>query len=501
MTEIQEWARRYRDRGLAVCRIKPLGKDCHVPGWQLRSAEPDDFRERDNIGLVGGPPSQNLVCVDLDNADALERADSFLPPTDMVDGRPGKPRSHRWYRLKDVPAHRRPKSGPYQDRDCPGTRHFGKVMDIKAAGSQAVVPASVWSNGERTERREWSSFGTPPLIDCERLYRAAEGLASACGWAKRIQQGRPPRPARQNHAPAVEYDVPPIVTDDEAVFQARAYLAHLGPAVAGQGGRPHTWSVIMCMVADFGLTPEQALPLLLEWNRSCRPPRTPAELEDMLASADELATGPRGWRVRPVRKPITVHIMDDGSRVFVGLGTAGRGSYVDMASLHCGFRWVGRRRVLAPALESVVWAGRDVLLCPASTITTNARETWDEFFLARLLREHGAADVIGIRIESPNGRRAILADTPDWREVRPPTTLEQARKAAYNAGRRANELDRWRKSLPRRKPSRTLEQAIAFLQTQNITVVTKDVVERARREGIGRSTLYTAISKQYPPIS
>jgi hypothetical protein len=91
-----EYAADYIRRGYGICRINPGDKRPIFKDWNLESLSEDDFAENDNIGILTGALSGDLVCVDLDSADALRLAGQFLPPTQMVDGRPGKPRSHRY---------------------------------------------------------------------------------------------------------------------------------------------------------------------------------------------------------------------------------------------------------------------------------------------------------------------------------------------------------------------------------------------------------------------
>jgi hypothetical protein len=75
---------------------------------------------------------------------------------------------------------------------------------------------------------------------------------------------------------------------------ARAYLAKLAPAVEGQGGDKQTFKAACYLVIDFGLTPEQALPLLMEWNGThCKPRWTEADLVHKLREADK-RPGERG---------------------------------------------------------------------------------------------------------------------------------------------------------------------------------------------------------------
>jgi hypothetical protein len=77
----------------------------------------------------------------------------------------------------------------------------------------------------------------------------------------------------------------------------RRALALLGKtlrAVQGRQGDRATWTAALYLVKDFALTVEQALPVLLAWNRtSCRPPWAEADLRRKLERA-EAEPGPRG---------------------------------------------------------------------------------------------------------------------------------------------------------------------------------------------------------------
>lgn len=69
------------------------------------------------------------------------------------------------------------------------------------------------------------------------------------------------------------------------VARARAYLAKLPPAISGQHGHAATFTAA-CRLVEFGLSFEQALPLLAEWNQThCRPPWTAHELRHKLRDA------------------------------------------------------------------------------------------------------------------------------------------------------------------------------------------------------------------------
>jgi hypothetical protein len=79
----------------------------------------------------------------------------------------------------------------------------------------------------------------------------------------------------------------------EKVARARAYVGKLPPAVEGHGGDSRTFAVACYLVKDFGLTAEEALPLLLEYNQHCVPPWTEDELRYKLRKAVE-GPGERG---------------------------------------------------------------------------------------------------------------------------------------------------------------------------------------------------------------
>src|SRR5262245_1531696 len=102
MLTVREWAAEYRSRGWAVARIQPGQKRPKEEGWNLRSCEPGEFLDNWGVGIQAGALSGNLVCVDIDCYGALAEADKYLPSTGLVEGRPGKPRSHRWYVVTDL---------------------------------------------------------------------------------------------------------------------------------------------------------------------------------------------------------------------------------------------------------------------------------------------------------------------------------------------------------------------------------------------------------------
>lgn len=195
----------YRADGLAVCRLHPQHKRPTDAGWPTRSAEPADFRAGDGVGLLcgslsdAGRPGCSLVCVDLDSTAAVAAADRHLPPTGMVDGRPGKPRAHRWYLVPNdsIPGwatSAAPQAAAAAIERCghpgPFVKHIrgadGQVaIDFLGTGGQAAVPPSLWTSpdGQRTEPREWEGGerGEPAVVSFQYLWEAVGALARSVG--------------------------------------------------------------------------------------------------------------------------------------------------------------------------------------------------------------------------------------------------------------------------------------------------------------------------------
>ncbi len=92
--------------------------------------------------------------------------------------------------------------------------------------------------------------------------------------------------------------------NDDRQRRAAAYLARIPGAVSGQRGHGQTFHAACVLVKGFGLTIDEARPLLHDWNKRCVPPWNHSELEHKLKSA-AAATDlrPREYLVAPDRKP------------------------------------------------------------------------------------------------------------------------------------------------------------------------------------------------------
>jgi hypothetical protein len=78
------------------------------------------------------------------------------------------------------------------------------------------------------------------------------------------------------------------------VERARAYLAKVPPAISGKNGHNQTYKAACKLVLGFGLSQDEALPVLREWNEQCQPPWNEKDLVRKLREVNKLP-GPRGY--------------------------------------------------------------------------------------------------------------------------------------------------------------------------------------------------------------
>lgn len=69
-----------------------------------------------------------------------------------------------------------------------------------------------------------------------------------------------------------------------SVERARAYVTRMPGAVSGAGGHDQTFAAA-CKLVEFGLSPDEAWPLLLEFNQRCQPQWSERELRHKLEDA------------------------------------------------------------------------------------------------------------------------------------------------------------------------------------------------------------------------
>lgn len=139
------------------------------------------------------------------------------------------------------------------------TKIGGRPIDLRAAGGYALVPPSQNAAGlpYRWERE------IPPLIELPH-FRGE--------WTRETQPSIVLMPAIGGSA-------------TERVRRARAYLARVDGARAGERGHNRTFRAACALTQKFGLNFDEAWPLLAEWNLRCEPEWTLAELRHKLLDA------------------------------------------------------------------------------------------------------------------------------------------------------------------------------------------------------------------------
>ncbi len=281
-------------RGGAVCLVHPNEKRPTYAEWGTKSKQAVDFGPEDNLGIVCGPISaaagHSLVCIDLDTAAVLARADEFLPLTGMTDGRKGKPRSHRWYLVPNdsVPAWAEstaPQAATVarEKYGHPGPWKKGfdgpdgeRPIDFIGTGGQANVPPSI--HGGTGEVRQWEGGepGQPAVVEFMTLWRATCDLANAAGC--RVPKGNRQRtPAGEkatvlarrggmlSSTPSCEeddafnYENAHATKNPEAEKRAAAYLRAMPLPRTGQGGDGRTFRALGVMLYGFALNRKQAI--------------------------------------------------------------------------------------------------------------------------------------------------------------------------------------------------------------------------------------------------
>ena len=137
--------------------------------------------KRQNVGVLTGEASDNLVDIDLDHPMALILAPFFLPPTDAVFGRKSKPKSH-WLYVVHNPGELMKFEDP-----SPPTGEGAMLVEFRATGTQTVFPGSVHPTGEAIR---WDSDGKPALAVRNALQTKVECLAAATLIARRWTKGK-----------------------------------------------------------------------------------------------------------------------------------------------------------------------------------------------------------------------------------------------------------------------------------------------------------------------
>jgi Protein of unknown function (DUF3987)/Bifunctional DNA primase/polymerase, N-terminal len=166
-----EKAYEYFKRGWAPLPVPFRSKSPNLKDWQkfrVTEAElPNHFNGKEqNIGVILGKSSGDLVDVDIDCVEARELAPQLLPATGAVFGRETNPRSH-WLFVVPVSA-----KVTFNDA-VTGER----LLEILTNGQQAIFPGSF--HKDTGELIRWYDEGEPSRVDKEDLLKATRTLAAA----------------------------------------------------------------------------------------------------------------------------------------------------------------------------------------------------------------------------------------------------------------------------------------------------------------------------------
>jgi hypothetical protein len=191
----------YVGRGWAVTSIPAGKKGPQLRGWpdlNLRLVDlAQHFGHGENVGVILGARSGELVDIDLDCTEALALADLYLPVTGAEFGRPAKPRSHRLYIAPG--ARFRAFTDPVSGETLVELRCDGP----DGGAHQTLMPPSV-ADGER---REWCGETIAPRgVDAERLGAAVAWLAIGCLVMRYVSEHAARRPAPDLPAMLWEFD-------------------------------------------------------------------------------------------------------------------------------------------------------------------------------------------------------------------------------------------------------------------------------------------------------
>lgn len=153
---VSDYAREYISKGFKSIPLDPQKKSLGRKNWQnLNISEeevPKYFNDDNNIGIILGPSSGNLVDIDLDSEEAVKMAHFFLPETNMKCGRNSRHISHYFYRSEGVEYKKYydPDKKPRKSKEEPKEK---PLLEIRTAG-QTMVPPSIHPNGEELEWRD-----------------------------------------------------------------------------------------------------------------------------------------------------------------------------------------------------------------------------------------------------------------------------------------------------------------------------------------------------------
>jgi hypothetical protein len=282
MPGIFQVAMGYSRKGFSVVPQLPGAKHPCVKWkpFQVRRPTEEELRgwfarwPHAGLAVVLGPVS-GLLAIDVDGPEAyaalLEKLGGEPRAPKVLSGS-GKP--HRFHLFFKHPA------VPTLARFTP----WHKQLEFRGNRGIVVTPPAVHKSGNTYRFAPGQSFDDLALPDVPPLI--LEELA-----ARSSRKGARPPGGPGADAGASSFSKLHLTAVQR---RARRYIAHVPPAVEEQGGDRLTYTVACRLVLGFGLSVDQALPLLQEYSLRCSPPWSEAELLHKLERADQ-EPGERGY--------------------------------------------------------------------------------------------------------------------------------------------------------------------------------------------------------------
>jgi len=202
--------------------------------------------------LIGMPTgkSSGVSVLDIDGAEGEAGLATLLANNNMPDApcvRTGRGGRHYWFSHRDGIKNS-------QSTIAPG-------IDVRGEGGYVILPPSSSKHGAYSWIRKFSD-------------KLAE-LPNFPDWLK---------PAPSQPALPVGHNAT-IISPDDQIKRCRAYLGKMSGAISGQRGHDRTLEAAATCFR-FGLSKDQAWPLILEFNSRCSPPWTEKELGHKLEDAE-----------------------------------------------------------------------------------------------------------------------------------------------------------------------------------------------------------------------
>jgi hypothetical protein len=240
------------------------------------------------MAVILGPIS-GLFAVDVDGPEAHQALLAKLgdePVAPKVLSGSGRPfRYHLFFRHPDIPT--KAKATPWHEQ-----------LEFRGNRGIIILPPSLHKSGNCYRFADGRSFDDIELPALPRLILEELLAGNRRKAAGPFQTPTNPTSCGRIHGPDL----------DLAQQLARAYVAEMPPAIEGQGGDLQTFTVACRLVVGFGLTPEQALPLLQEYNQRCVPPWP----EEMLASKLQKAVEKAEEKPEEVGRLLTAGLQGSG---------------------------------------------------------------------------------------------------------------------------------------------------------------------------------------------